>query len=242
MTGKHAENEVPPELDWQRIESFVGFGRRDAPVVFISMEEELKRAEGLDTDLAIRSTYEAPIMDLEVAHRGIPGTEHYFEPNRAVHRPTWRVMADLMLRRKGHEDPTAAERRIYRALELGRSHGESLLAEMLPYPRPKGSDWLYGRFGRFTTREAYENTMLPKRTHLLRTVLSESSRELIVCYGRSHWTNFRDLFDVTWTTDRKFSIAQEGETRIVLARHFSGHDFSTHAQLAELARVALRTW
>jgi len=239
VTGIRVERKAPTEPNWQRIENFVGFGRRDAPVVFIGMEEGLRRADGLDADLATRSTYETPVMDLEEAHRGVAGTEHYFEPNRAPRQPTWRVMADLMLRRLGYINPTAAERRKYQALDLGRSHGESLLTELLPYPHPKTSDWLYDRFGRFTTREAYENVVLPKRKHLLRTVLAESSRELIVCYGRSHWMNFQALFDVKWTADGKFCIAEAGGTRIVLARHFSGHDFNTNSQLAELARVAL---
>lgn len=41
--------------DWKRIEDFVGFGRADAPIVLIGMQEGLKDAEALDEDLAIRS-------------------------------------------------------------------------------------------------------------------------------------------------------------------------------------------
>jgi hypothetical protein len=88
-------------IAWTRIEGFIGFGRGDAPVVFIGMEEGLKNAAALDEDLAIRSSYMSNVMDLKEAHRGIAGTERYFDPDRAPRQPTWRVMADLMLRRVG---------------------------------------------------------------------------------------------------------------------------------------------
>jgi len=92
-------------IDWERIEKFVGFGRADAPVIFIGMEEGLKSAEALDEDLAIRSRYEQPIMDLREAHKGIAGTENYFDPDRAPRQQTWRVMADIMFASKasGHD-------------------------------------------------------------------------------------------------------------------------------------------
>ena len=96
-------------INWKRIEEFVGFGRWDSPVVFIGMEEGLKNAGALDEDLAIRSRYELPIMDLKEAHLGIAGTEKYFDPDRAPRQPTWRVMADLMLRRAGNDAPTGVD-------------------------------------------------------------------------------------------------------------------------------------
>ncbi|HEV2738689.1 MAG TPA: hypothetical protein VGU66_08935 [Candidatus Elarobacter sp.] len=125
-----------PSIDWQRIENFVGFGRRDAPVVFIGMEEGLKKADELDEDLAIRSTYESPVMDLKEAHRGIAGTDRYFDPDRAPRQPTWRVMADLMLRREGNASPTGADRRRYRALHLGRYDGDRCWRSCCPIRIP----------------------------------------------------------------------------------------------------------
>jgi len=228
-------------LNWGRIEEFIGFGRADAPVVFIGMEEGLKDAGALDEDLAIRSRYEQPIMDLKDAHLGIAGTEKYFDPDRAPRQPTWRVMADLMLRR-AHPGltPTGADRRRYRALHLGRSHGDSLLTELLPYPHPKRSDWLYKRFGKYETRDDYTREMLPRRRALLRSVIASAPRELIVCYGKGNWREFQDLFDdVSWTDVGPFRVGGEGSTRIVLTTHFSGYGFNTDAQLAELASVAL---
>jgi hypothetical protein len=228
-------------IDWGRIERFVGFGREDAPVVFIGMEEGLRRIDGLDEDLAIRSTYKTPIMDLKEAHKGIAGTENYFDPDRAPRQPTWRVMADIMLRRKHpSQTPTGAQRRRYRALHLGRSDGDSLLTELLPYPHPKRTDWLYKRFGRYDAREDYEGALLPERRALLRSVIGASKRDFVVCYGKGNWEQFQDLFDeVTWLDVRPFRLGEVGSMRIVLTTHFSGYGFNTDAQLAELANVAL---
>jgi hypothetical protein len=86
-------------------------------------------------------------------------------------------MSDLMLRRGGNATPDGNDRRRYRALQLGRSGGDTLLTELLPYPHPKASDWLYARFGKFCTRDDYKREMIPHRSRLLRGVLSESPRE-----------------------------------------------------------------
>lgn len=238
MSARSAGSE--PSINWPRIEEFVGFGRRDAPVVFVGMEEGLKDAGALLEDLTIRSTCENAVIDLMEAHRGIAGTERYFDPNRAPRQPTWRVMADLMLRRGGCAEPSGADRRRYRALRLGRTDGETLLTELLPYPHPKSSDWLYARFGRYATREMYEKAILPKRMQLLRAVLAEAKRDLVVCYGKGHWPRYQDLFDdVTWTDVGPHRLGDDGKTRIVLTTHFSSYGFNTDVQLAELARVAL---
>lgn len=226
-------------IDWERIERFIGFGRRDAPVVFIGMEEGLKDAGALDEDLAIRSNYESQVMDLREAHRGIAGTERYFDPDRAPRQPTWRVMADLMLRREGLTSPTGEDRRRYRALRLGRSDGDTLLAELLPYPHPKASDWLYERFGKYRTREAYIDALLPRRSRLLRDVLAEAPREVVVCYGKTHWPHYQALFDeVNWRDKGPFRIGEAGRARVILTTHFSDRGFNTEEQLAAFARIA----
>lgn len=233
----------PPFIDWKRIEEFIGFGRIDAPVVFIGMEEGLKNADALDEDLAIRSTYQTAVMDLKKAHKGIAGTDRYFDPERAPRQPTWRVMADLMLRREHPSStPSGQERRRYRALHLGRVDGDSLLTELLPYPHPKRGDWLYERFDKFKTRCEYERAVMPARRTLLRTVIGSFKRELVVCYGKGNWPEFESLFvDVTWTDVGPLRVGGKDGTRILLTTHFSGYGFNTDEQLAELARVALGT-
>jgi len=94
--------------DWDSIEAFIGYGRLDAPVVFIGMEEGLADVNALASDLALRSTF-VPVMDLELAHRGIVDGESLFADSPRS-QPTWRVMADVMLRFEGRTFATKDER------------------------------------------------------------------------------------------------------------------------------------
>ena len=225
-------------IDWQRIENFVGFGRIDAPVVFIGMEEGLASPEELDGDLAIRSKYATPIMDLKEAHRGVAGTERYFDPESAPRQPTWRVMADLMLRRDGVSHPSGDDRRAYRALRLGRSGGETLLTELLPYPHPRTSDWLYGRITKYATREAYVAEMLPRRLRLLSEVLSAAPREIVVCYGKANWAHYEMLFKtLQWKEDSNFRVSVGHGPKVVFCKHFSARDFNSNEQLQRFAEI-----
>jgi hypothetical protein len=226
-------------INWERIETFIGFGRHDAPVVFIGMEEGLRSRDELNGDLLIRSSYDRAIMDLKEAHRGIAGTERYLDPDRAPVQRTWRVMADLMLRLGGMTDPSKEDRRRYQTLRLGRSDGETLLTEFLPYPSPGVRDWLYERYGRYNTRETYIAEMLPLRLNLLRSVLAEAPRELVVCYGKTHWWQYECLFpDTEWCTKDKYRVGEGESTRIVLAPHFVSRGFNSDADLVRLAEVA----
>jgi hypothetical protein len=223
-------------IDWDRIERFVGYGRPDAPVVFIGVEEGLSKEDSLQEDLLIRSRFER-VMDLKEAHAGIAGTERLFDPARTKCQRTWRPMCDLMLRRSG-EIPTLEKRNRYQATELGRADGETLLCELLPYPSSSTSAWLYA--ARFDTREAYCEAMLPRRIAMLKNALDEAPREMIVCYGKSDWHNFEALFDgVTLSERGQFRIGSKNGTKIVLTQHFSGRQFNTNAQLELFAKVVL---
>ncbi|WP_157961330.1 hypothetical protein [Microvirga flavescens] len=214
-----------PQIDWDRIESFIGYGRHDAPVVFIGMEEGLASDQDLEEDLIRRSTYD-PVIELQGgARKG---------------QRTWRAMCDLMLRREGIIDLSSGKRNEYQAKKLGIANGDTLLTELLPYPHNKATDWLYSPYGRYSNRDEYLKGMLPKRIAMLRDLIQQFRREIIVCYGKERWDHYKKLFEGTpWRKQGLFEIADDKGTRIVLAPHFSGRAFNTNEQLAEMARVAL---
>jgi hypothetical protein len=228
------------EIDWERIENFVGFGCRDAPVIFVGIEEGLTGDGETDLceDLKIRSSY-AEVMDIKEAHRGIAGTERFFDPHRVRSQPTWRRMCDLMLRRDGVLAPTRDERKQYQALRLGRSNGDTLLVELLPVSAQEKGDWLYEKFGRYSTRPKYEEAMLPKRKEMLRRVLGQSHRELVLCYGKEDWRHYQALFDkARWTERGRLQVATISGTRVILADHLSSKFFNSSDQMATLAKIA----
>ncbi|TAM74280.1 hypothetical protein EPN44_11615 [bacterium] len=226
-------------IDWNRIEGFIGYGRLDAPVVFIGLEEGLRNDEALEADLLQRSCF-APVMDLEEAHRGIAGAADRFSRHARI-QTTWRAMCHLMLRRGGMPEPTVEERRGYQAVRLGRSAGETLLAELLPYPKPALGEWprLYQR--RYRDGRRYRLEVLPKRLDLLTSMVGAHRRELVVCYGRSGWKDFGKIFSgvAAWTEIGPYRIGHDGDTRILFTRHFADWSMRSEASLQRMAEMAL---
>jgi hypothetical protein len=222
--------------DWDRIEQFVGYGRIDAPVIFIGMEEGLSKEDSLEEDLRVRSRFDR-VMDLKDAHNGIAGTEQLFDPIRTKCQRTWRPMCDLMVRREDELSSREARNR-YQATKLGRKNGDTLLCELLPYPSRNAKTWTYS--ARFGTREEYREAMLPRRIRLLKDTIREAEREVIVCYGKYDWKHFEALFEGTNLRDHgPFRVGSSNGIRTVLAAHFSARQFNTDRQLEALARVAL---
>ncbi len=238
---------VVRDINWDRIERFIGYGRRDAPVVFIGLEEGLSSPSALRKDLRRRSAFKA-IENVKAAHKGIEGTEQLWrEKNPRIQR-TWRPMCHLMLAYVGR--PTAvnkAERAKYQANELGSSHGQSLLMELLPYPHVSTKDWSYKKFKRFDSRKDYESALLSERISRLAKQLAAYQRKVIVCYGKTAWPHFKHLIsraykvDINWREDktRQALVAKVRKTRIVLVHHFSGKRFNSEKQLRSFARLAL---
>jgi len=225
-------------IEWDRIENFIGFGRPDAPVVFLGMEEGLRRDADLLVDLRARSTYE-PFMDLGEAQTQLDGPGSYFGPI-AITQKTWRPMCDLMLRRDGVQRPTLDERRRYQADRLGRRDGDTLLTELLPYPHSDSEQWLYAQFERYPTRRKFEKSLIPRRRDMLRKLFAEHPPQLIVAHGKANWPEYKEIFgELTWRKDGPFECATWGATRIVLAHQLAGKQFNTDEQLERFARIAL---
>lgn len=130
-------------INWQRIESFIGYGRIDAPVVFLGMEEGgPSEDEPLKADLIKRSSYR------QVEELG--GGWHTIQR-------TWWVMCMTMLRRSGTFPPTRQAILEYQSNALGKAAGDTLLAELMSYPKPSVATWppLYKE--RFAARKIYFN-------------------------------------------------------------------------------------
>ena len=233
----------PTKTNWKRIEEFVGYGSIEAPLVFIGIEEGLARPEALQNDLLWRSTFKT-IMDAKEAHEGLADGPSLFseKPRR---QPTWRVMADVMLRFNEETFTSKAgrseARRKYRPLALGRSIANSLLVELLPYPNKKSTAWPY--VDRFPTKQDYIEAMLPRRLALISKVLAEYPRQAIICYGQGDWPAFKRLFPrarckAVEGRFNDFECATWRGSKVTLAYHFSRF-FNTDEELDELSAVAL---
>lgn len=238
----------PSSINWARIESFVGYGNIEAPLVFIGMEEGLAKPAALDSevlrqDLLWRSTFQ-PVMDAKRAHEGLADGPSLFSdsPRR---QQTWRAVADVMLNYNEQAFGTKAERsearKKYRPKAVGRSVANSLLIELLPYPSTDRKTWLYSE--RFPSRAEYVTAILPKRVKLISEALGKYQRDAIICYGQEDWPTFKLLFpDSKWKAVNgqynKFECAIWNGAKVTLTYHFSRF-FNKDEELDELSRIAL---
>jgi hypothetical protein len=245
-----------PEIDLHAIEQFVGYGNPAALVVFVGIEERLSDYDQRLRSLEVRSTFE-PIMDVALAHTaGLAHDPRLFDPDHVVCQRTWRPMCDLMLRLDNLESNCQA-RNQYQANHLGRADGNSLLMELLPYPHASARNWWYEDLHpEWATRFEYETAMLPLRIPMLGQQLAGHPRTLIVCYGASHWDSYRALMQgyqehltpeqqaapINWVVHAALSAetAIVGETRIVLANHFTRQPLSSNWALAPFADLCLQ--
>jgi hypothetical protein len=204
---------------WEVIEKHVGYGPKNAKVIFLGMEEGgPPEPEKLMKDLIDRSK-RAPFCEIS--------------PSKTIVR-TWRGMSDFMLRRDGSKNPTRESRREYQNQSLGKFHGDSLVMELMPYPAPNVKDWPYAE--RDACREAYLKRLRPIRTKLLKEVIALAEREFIICYGKTYTKYFEELFpsNLKWTPDENFLTARWNDQHIAIIPHFCSRQLNSDDQLAAL--------
>lgn len=203
------------------------------------MEEGLSDEGELRADLRARTAFPS-VIDLRKAHDGIADTEKLFDPEKTVCQRTWRPMCDLMLRRSDIASPALAQRNEYQALNLGRKDGDTLLAEVMPYPNGNTHRWPYAKISRFATRDEYTKELEGPRIDFLRDALSKPPHELIVAYGKGMWSVYENVFreSTSWRNrDSVFRVGAWNEARVVLTHHLT-RGFDSDG-LVRFARVTL---
>ncbi|MFG5121775.1 hypothetical protein [Methylorubrum sp. POS3] len=199
------------DIRWDAIESFIGYGRRDAPVVFIGMEEGSAPDEMLEANLIERSRY-PQIKALE--------------PRTTKLQSTWMHMCELMLRREGIASPTAEDKRKYQTHRLGTLGGDTLMTELLPYPKRTRKDWPEIYQQKYSTQDAYLADMVPKRVKLLSYLFASEKRELVIIYGKEHFERYHALFGNAWITEPPFAHATAFGARVLVSPHFTSIHFA----------------
>ncbi|MDU0343026.1 hypothetical protein [Bosea rubneri] len=210
-------------IAWDRIEQFIGYGRADAPVVFLGMEEGADNAKLLP----------------DLLGRSFSGQYGEISRKGATQR-TWSKMCHLMLRREGVECPTPAQRLAYQRERLGKHSGDTLVAELMPYPCQNATGWPKIYEPRFRTRREYLERMAPRRQAMLRDLFEAHPRELIVCYGKAHWGYYRGIFGAAPQSGQPIEIFDWRSTRVVMAPHFVSRSFNSAGQLDAFAATVLR--
>ena len=202
----------------ERVLTFEGYGNKAAPYWLIGMEE----GGGSMEELRERARLFEPIEDLHsVAKIGLE--------KDMLNRPTLRVISKLIMAMQGtpgwHETLLAKE---YHATKLGRTEGESFLAEVMPFPCQKiGGDWQYPLI--YPTKEDYIAKVRPGRISWLRSEISVLKPRFVICYGKENWPVHREIFnDVDFKPELngQILVGQRGPSTFLLL-HFLSYYFQT---------------
>jgi hypothetical protein len=217
---------------------FIGYGNADARVVFVGVEEGLKRDVDLYAELSARSTYNQ-YMDLFECRDGGSDNRHF--AGQLILQRTWGTMCRVMLARDKRDYTSLNAAKDYQAASLGRLRGETLLTELFPLPAPstREKDWPYrATFPEFADRKDYEEMVLDRRIATLTKHFEEHSPDLVICYGKRRWREFKMLFPkAVWSSGEVFAESKIKTTRVILTPHFVARQMNH--QMGALVALAL---
>lgn len=203
------------DAELSQLLNFVGYGRLNAPVWFLGMEE----AGGGEDNLRKRLSFLA-VDDCALAHQKLGITKHHWD-KRTI-QPTWRGMCCIMLELENRQ-ATRENIRSYQADKLGRFQGNTLLTELMPIPKPSAHKWEYqDLIPQYKDLADYHAIVKPLRTKLLRGLVNEYKPVVLISYGKSYWSDYKDLFQSSsFSPNDSFEVGQSNETMVILTDHFT---------------------
>lgn len=209
--------------------NFVGYGRLDAPVWFLGMEE----AGGGEDNLRARLKFRA-VEDCAEAHRILGITKHHWV--RRVIQRTWRGKCYIMLKLNNKATDVESIRN-YQAESLGRFGGQTLLVELMPIPKSSIGAWGYEELiPQYASREDYYRKVKPRRLTCLQRLIRENHPQIVVGYGKSYWPEYRALFDgMDFAPRGQFMVGRVTGLTVVLTDRFTAQ--SMNGKLDEVVSI-----
>ncbi|GAA4314562.1 hypothetical protein GCM10023115_28270 [Pontixanthobacter gangjinensis] len=205
----------------QKLENFIGYGRKDAKTIFFGLEEAGGGIENLHIRLGIKNYELLDCRDFHLKHLGLNGDYnlHSYDPsNKVKFQPVWRYMSYLKLRIDGKmpnelfKNKSQALRE-YQNNYLGtlNKEGDTLLTEIYPIPCRNMNSWIDDKntpkeeriIPQYKSKKEYQETVLPKRQKLFSDLFNSEDfqADTIICYGKSKWDEFKKFFnefDIDW--------------------------------------------
>jgi hypothetical protein len=218
-------------IELEHLLDFIGYGRLDAEIWFLGMQEEDTRQESTRPRLKFRQ-----IEDLAAAINLSGNPAHISEESNTW--LTWHSICHIMLRlhgkNLGKEDISK-----YQADFLGRENGTTLLCYIMPLSAPDDENWPYQTMiPQYSSGQAYYKAIKPRRLDLFKELLNENHPKTIVAYGREHWGDFKEIFDdFKFAENGSFEAGWNADTVVILADHFT--DPTMHDRLNELTTIIL---
>lgn len=208
--------------DLNKLIDFYGYGSLGANVWFVGMEEGGGGEENL-----LRRLQFNQVEDCREAMKKLEIYDWHWGSQKI--QSTWRGMCCIMLALANV--PISRDTiRNYQVEKLGRADGKTLLAELMPLPKPNLKSWNYCNvLPQFKDSHQYYSTVMPKRIKMFQHLLSQYFPTNIICYGKRYWPQFKEIFPLLEfrTMDNGlFHFAQNGKSNIFLTDHFTARSMN----------------
>jgi hypothetical protein len=164
---------------------FFGYGRWDAPVWFVGLEEA-----GAGTPEELQARLAAWVQrgrrELEDAPSFYPACEqHQWHGPHSTLQRTWRQLIRILLLARG--EPVGENALLeHQRQSLGASSGQVCLTELFPLPAPSHRHWPYSAHEALPAwmrnREQFVQTILPGRAATLREKIALNHPRVVVFY------------------------------------------------------------
>ncbi len=239
----------------QKLERFIGYGRKDAKVIFIGIEEK----GGDYSNLAKRikaENYE--YVDCKRFHLDILNYTHLHNERKdfpVEFTSVWKYMSYFMLRLEGMtvEKIKANKSQLIREYQnnyLGTKDekGKTLLTELYPIPCQDFNTW--GTKGKtyhkiipqYKSKKEYLKTVLPRRKKIFDELIKseEFSATIIICYGKTNWNHFKEFFKHFEVNFQDMNVSKECKIGLlnkatkVLLTPFFGRGYISYQVLDEI--------
>ncbi len=193
-------------------EGFVGYGRLDAPLWLLGMEEHCLGEADAARRLAVLPSFLLTIGVTE-AHR-----RYGFDSlPRGV--AVWDIARSLAI---------ACE---FRSVDVGEPSGDVLLAELLPLPRPSNNDriWPAAYMQLFPGYREYSEVLLPARASRLARLVEKHRPKIVVVHGARYHVEVANALltigasvfrDTMLGPKKPAHILRLGPTRVVSVHNF----------------------
>jgi len=203
-------NKIITKEELEKLEGFIGYGRKDADVIFLGLEEAGGGFDNLKIRVGIHNyvyldckRFHLDDLQYDKLHSDNPDIKVKFQP-------VWRYMSYLMLRlenRISKDNPKGNSHllRDYQNNCLGSKSdkGKTLLTEIYPIPCSSLKFWGGNKekyediIPQYSGKSDYKQKVISKIIILFKEIIDSEifKAKAIICYGKSHWEEFRSFFE-----------------------------------------------
>jgi len=210
--------------------AFMGYGRVDAPIWFLGMEESMggsrdtaeALSQAVDDNIRARLTFDS-VMDMGEAMFKL-GWD--FEKETKSPTRVWTWMAYLAIEIEKPEG--IADKVDYVRKHLGRKNGSTFLTELLPLPAVGLRHWPAQYQVLYPNRKAYFHAVWEQRKTFLKQLFHDHPPRYLFAYGTTYRKYYKAVIgDIDWKpleNTRGIEVGKTGNTIAVIMPFLGGQN------------------